>query len=302
MMKYLLMGAGVVLVLVGAFFVLNQYIYDEKQGVVVESHKNGSYVINGEVVTLTDGVSEVPVAPGSASKVVTKYFGNEVRHDIDGDGRSDTVFIITQETGGSGVFYYAVGALSKETGVEGTQAVFLGDRIAPQTTEVGKGKIVVVNYADRAPGEPFTTAPSVGKSIHLLLDPETRQFGEVVQNFEGEVDMTRLSLLDKEWVWIKTLYNDEREITPKTKGSFVLTFLPEQRFSVKTDCNRLAGGYAADESTMSFKDMISTKMYCQGSQESEFSQMLSNISGYHFGPKGELILDIKFDSGSMIFQ
>jgi len=44
----------------------------------------------------------------------------------------------------------------------------------------------VVNYAVRAPGEPMTARPSVGKSVWLKLDPQTMQFGEVVQNFEGE--------------------------------------------------------------------------------------------------------------------
>ena len=68
----------------------------------------------------------------------------------------------------------------------GSQGLLLGDRIAPQTTGADKGKIIVVNYADRAQGESFTVRPSVGKSIWLLLDPKTMQFGEVVQNFEGE--------------------------------------------------------------------------------------------------------------------
>ena len=48
--------------------------------------------------------------------------------------------------------------------------------------------VIVVNYADRAPGEPFTTQPSVGKSIWLKLDPQSRQWGTVEQNFEGEAN------------------------------------------------------------------------------------------------------------------
>ncbi len=77
----------------------------------------------------------------------------------------------------------------------GTEAFFLGDRIAPQTTEIDEGKtvkgtnrqnVIVVNYAVRLPNEPFTVKPSVGKSVWLKLDPVTMQFGEVAQNFEGE--------------------------------------------------------------------------------------------------------------------
>ena len=52
--------------------------------------KNATYNIEGTPVTLVNGVSIVSAAPGSASKVTTRYFGNEVVHDLNGDGRPDT--------------------------------------------------------------------------------------------------------------------------------------------------------------------------------------------------------------------
>lgn len=147
--------------------------------------KNTTYLVDGEAVALVDGVSEVQIAD-STSKIVTLYFGNEIYKDINGDGLEDVVFLLTQETGGSGVFYYAAPALKTEDGYVGSQALFLGDRIAPQTTESGPGRQVIINYMDRAFGESFDIPPSVGKSLYLLFDLEYKQFGEVVQNFEGE--------------------------------------------------------------------------------------------------------------------
>ena len=47
------------------------------------SPKNATYNIEGQKVTLKNGLSEVEIAPGSASKIVTRYFGNEVKHDFD---------------------------------------------------------------------------------------------------------------------------------------------------------------------------------------------------------------------------
>ena len=174
-------------ILIGAFFVLNSYIYNEKQGEgLPKDFKEVTFTVSGEPVTLKDGVAEAVTALGGASKTVIRYFGNEVAHDIDGDGVEDMVFLITQETGGSGTFFYAVGALKRDDGYIGSRAVYIGDRIAPQTTEKGDGRMVIVNYADRAGGEPMTARPSVGKSLYLLLDVETLEFGEVVQNFEGE--------------------------------------------------------------------------------------------------------------------
>jgi hypothetical protein len=130
--------------------------------------QNLTIAIDGQPVTLIDGRAETAAAPGSASKVVTQYFGNQALGDLNGDGATDVAFIITQSSGGSGTFYYAVVALHTTSGYVGTSAVLLGDRIAPQTTEVNEGQLVV-NYADRAAGDPMTAQPSVGVTKHLQV-------------------------------------------------------------------------------------------------------------------------------------
>lgn len=130
--------------------------------------QNMTYAIEGVEVTLVGGVAEVEAAPGSASKVTTRYFGNEATGDLNGDGRDDVALIVTQEGGGSGTFFYAVAVFSTPEGYVGTNGILLGDRIAPQTTAIQDGEIVV-NYADRAEGEPMATQPSVGVSKHLIV-------------------------------------------------------------------------------------------------------------------------------------
>jgi hypothetical protein len=158
--------------------------------IVLGDYRDAEYTINGQKIKLSKGVAETEIAPGSASKLITRYFGNELRVDLDGDGSKDAVFILTQETGGSGLFYYAVAALYKDGYFTGSDGYLLGDRIAPQTTEMSRNpkhkNVVVVNYAERAPGEPMTTQPSIGKSAYLKLDPATMQWGVVEPNFEGE--------------------------------------------------------------------------------------------------------------------
>ncbi|KKQ81737.1 MAG: hypothetical protein UT05_C0009G0015 [Parcubacteria group bacterium GW2011_GWF2_38_76] len=179
-------------------FVSNRFGLNEGKTVVqtlAQDYKNATYIIEGQPITLINGVSEIEATPDSKTKIITRYFGNQVKHDLNDDGREDVVFLLTQETGGSGVFFYVVAALNTPTGYVGSQALLLGDRIAPQTTHMDEGittkgtnrqNVVVVNYAVRLPGEPFTTRPSLGKSIWIKLDPATMQFGEVAQNFEGE--------------------------------------------------------------------------------------------------------------------
>lgn len=113
-----------------------------------------------------------------------------MKTDLDGDGRDDVVFLLTQERGGSGTFFYAVAALDTDSGYVGSDGYFLGDRIAPQSTEESQNPrhkyVVVVKYADRAPDEPMTVQPSLSKSAYLKLNPASMQWGIVVPDFEGE--------------------------------------------------------------------------------------------------------------------
>ena len=157
-MKKLLLIAVVLVIAVWAFLSL----------VGAKNYKDVTYTISGEKVTIGKEI---------------QYFGNEVRTDLDGDGREDVAFIVTQDMDG-GLWYYLVGALNTSHGYVGTHGVLIGDRIAPQTTESGQGKIVVVNYAK----------DNVGKSLYLLLDKETLEWGEVAQDFEGEQDLIMVDL------------------------------------------------------------------------------------------------------------
>lgn len=194
---YIVLIIFVLLVLAAGFVAFKPYSQKEKvaEQIPAKDFKNATYIIEGRPITLTNGLSEIEAVPGSAAKIITRYFGNVVKHDLNDDGREDVVFLLTQETGGSGVFFYVVAALNTPDGFIGSKAFFLGDRIAPQTTGLDEGttangtsrqNVIVVNYATRFPNEPFTTQPSLGKSVWLKLDPITMQFGEVAQNFEGE--------------------------------------------------------------------------------------------------------------------
>ena len=162
MKKTIIIIIIVLVVVIGIFYVKNNNASEP-------DYKNITYRIESQSDTLKDGIAEVEVVPGSASKSITKYFGNEAKGDWNGDGIPDLAFLLTQETGGSATFYYVVAALQNEKGgYTGTSAVLLGDRIAPQTTEFRDGEIIV-NYADRKAGEAMTVAPSVAVSKYLKV-------------------------------------------------------------------------------------------------------------------------------------
>lgn len=166
----------VLLVTLLMFGALSVAIQKHNASKSVTDYKDATYIIDGQQVTLKNGVSDVEAAPGSASRIVTKYFGNEVHADVNGDGKQDVIFLLTQESGGSGTFFYVVAALATDTGYADSQAYLIGDRIAPQTTEVAADGTILINYADRALGEPFSTRPSVGKTLRLRFDSAANQF------------------------------------------------------------------------------------------------------------------------------
>ncbi len=135
--------------------------------------KNTTYIIEGQSVALSNGVSETESAIGLASKTITRYFGNEAYGDVDGDDDNDLVFLITQSTGGTGTFYYAAVAYRTPTGYKLTNTFFVGDRIAPQSTEIKEdSKEIHINFAERKKGEPMTAEPSVGATLLLKVTPE----------------------------------------------------------------------------------------------------------------------------------
>lgn len=301
--KQIIIAVLVVLVVIFGVGVLRFRISDTTvAGIGAIDPKNATYKIQGKMIALKNGIAEVEAAPGSAAKVVTRYFGNEVNHDFDGDGREDMAFLLTQETGGSGTFFYLVAALNTANGYVGSEAIFLGDRIAPQTTEMGTGDVVVVNYATRKQGESFAVRSSVGKSLYLLFNPQTMQWGEVVQNFEGEADIAHMKLDMKTWNWIHTTWSDGKKVVPHDPQKFTLTFKDGKTFSASTDCNGVGGEYKTDGRKISFERMVSTLMYCEGSQEQEFSKTLGEVVSYRFTSRGELVFELSYDGGMMVFR
>lgn len=159
-MKAIILTIILILIIGGAVFWL---------ALPAKDYKNISYEINGETVVLVNGKSEIEVAPESASKTITQYFDNELRSDFNGDGAEDVAFILTQESGGSGTFYYLAVALKSKDTYKGVNAIFIGDRIKPQDVEYKDGYITVY-YLDRKDEEPFTAIPTVEEIKYFKVE------------------------------------------------------------------------------------------------------------------------------------
>lgn len=262
---------------------------------------NLAYTIDGEVFNLVAGKAEVAI-PESTTKNSLYVFGEPVSADLDADGDMDAALWLMNDSGGTGKFYYGALVLNDGLGGKPTNAMFLGDRIAPQSLEVKEGR-AVYNFAERKPDEPMTAEPTVGKSVWVHYDKNTGQIGEWVKDFEGEANPSSMKLDMKTWQWQHVLYSDDTKITPKDPKKFTLTFKNDGTFSASTDCNGVGGEYVlGKDNKLEFKNMLGTLMFCEGAQEEDFKKILTNTGSYMFTSKGELVLLIKYDSGSAVFK
>lgn len=155
--KKLCFAIFLLLVVIGA----GAYVAVKNQNQPIFDPLNATYSIDGQLVTLVNGKSDTEGA--------TTIFGQPTTGDLNGDGRSDVALILVQNPGGSGTFYYVAAAINTTNGTRGTNAVLLGDRIAPQNIAIRNGQ-VIANYADRKPTDPMTTPPSIGTSMYLIFD------------------------------------------------------------------------------------------------------------------------------------
>ena len=120
---------------------------------------------------------------------------------------------------------------------------------------------------------------------------------------EKAVDSEKEALLQsKEWQWIETQYNNDEVVKPKEEKLFSIDFNSEGFVSIKTDCNNYSGGYSIDGSKIQFSQILGNLMFCEGSQESEFVSMILEADSFLFDDSSNLVLNIKYDSGSIFFK
>lgn len=122
----------------------------------------------GGKVTLSGGKAEVEQAPGSASKFTAQLGTQFANGDLDGNGSPDAAAVLTTSGGGSGTFYYAA-VVPNQNGQPGTGVTaVIGDRITVNSLSIANG-VLTVNYLDRKPDEPMSTAPSVAATKTFRL-------------------------------------------------------------------------------------------------------------------------------------
>ena len=263
---------------------------------------NTTYMIGNRPVSLVDGRSEEPVAPSSSGKVITQIRNTPLFADLNKDDIDDAVLILTQSTGGSGTFYYVAAAIATPIGYKGTAGHFLGDRIKLQGIEV-LGSTARLHFLTHGSEESFADDPTLPQRMDIVYVAADQRLAEVAIDFEGEADPDRMTLQMHRWTWIKTVFNNDTVKEPVQAGSFILSFGENGRVSGTTDCNSFHGTVTVEKHKIHFgENMAITRRFCAGSQDMEFIEMLQNTNSFFFTSRGQLVMELKYDSGSMIFQ
>jgi len=133
---------------------------------------NGTYLLEGKAIRLHDGRSQISAASGSATQIRTALYGPILHGDLDDDGDRDVALMLSHDPGGIGTFFYVAVAVNLNGHYQGTNAVFLGDRILPLALTIRHG-LLVARYVDRQLGEAMIRPPSVPALRHMMLANNT---------------------------------------------------------------------------------------------------------------------------------
>jgi heat shock protein HslJ/membrane-bound inhibitor of C-type lysozyme len=86
------------------------------------------------------------------------------------------------------------------------------------------------------------------------------------------------SLVGNIWVWQSSTLSDGTTLTPNKPGVFTLEFNAEGNVRGTTDCNGFSGQYTQESSNVSSGPFAMTKMFCEGSQEMDFMNLVSGAT------------------------
>ena len=139
---------------------------------IADTPANASYIIENDRVQLDNGRAEWQAAPGSASKIKIALLGETIYGALNNDGDGDAVIFLTYQGGGSGTFIYLGAALLENGNYQGTNGVWLGDRIGQPTANIKNG-LITISYLGRIPDEGMATTPSVEQTRYFILDHST---------------------------------------------------------------------------------------------------------------------------------
>lgn len=122
-----------------------------------------------------------------------------------------------------------------------------------------------------------TTAPVVSIQISTAPATTTDQTNSVMTSTSTAT--TSVALVNTTWTWVTTI-SQGKTISPKKQDAFTMMLTANGNVNGTTDCNKFSGTYKLSTTTITFGALASTKMFCEGSQELDFTSKLQGVKKY----------------------
>jgi heat shock protein HslJ len=111
-----------------------------------------------------------------------------------------------------------------------------------------------------------------------------------------------MQLTGSRWQWQRSEYSDDSTVVVRDPSRYTLEFLPDGRLAIRADCNQVLGRYSQNGSQLTIELGPSTLVACPpDSQADVFVRELPQVASHVFDG-GNLVLNLKVDTGNMIFS
>jgi heat shock protein HslJ len=139
------------------------------------------------------------------------------------------------------------------------------------------------------------------KDVFKILPIEDNQ-NTFIEQTTPAISITKINKLEnKKFSWVRTELTGSANMVSKSPASFILSFDKDLKFTTSTDCNTNSGIYQISGATLSFSNIVATRMFCENSQEDIYIEQLSNVDSFEInGDNLYLILNDK--KGRMVFS
>jgi heat shock protein HslJ len=249
-------------------------------------------------VTLRDGVYEAePATEDGASRSRVEMTSMPPLHvDLDGDGTKEAVVVLTESSGGSGVFTYLAAAGRWHGQLRNLATAKIGDRVQIRSL-TGKKREVTLEFVAAGPDDPACCPTLKRRTTYHLL-------GGQLKEIRSE-ELGPLSLTDLEGVsWSLTQLGANH---PVPEGVSITAQFKEGKLTGSSGCNRYFTDVGAGEGGgIRVGPVGATRMACAGPGMEAESRFLSSLEKVHrFGfLLGQLALSYEGAEGpdSLLFS
>ncbi|MCB0195939.1 MAG: META domain-containing protein [Anaerolineae bacterium] len=164
-------------------------------------------------------------------------------------------------------------------------------------------RIVTANNASSDDAYPDIANPDVIEPGLVLCLPAD---GLVAQPAQPEAEAGTSpspELVGPSWLWQQTLMNNGDLFAPDDPSGYIIQFQPDGTAFIQADCNQVRAGYTVEDNLLTIEPGPSTLVACpEGSLGDQFVMGLTAANSFFFDDAGDLLIDLKFDSGTMRFS